>query len=81
MKQTFWNNPVSKSLLHAEHEANFLKLDCSKIKKALNWQPVWHIEDAVAKTVEWSKAFINKENINVVMEKQIKEFVDKFENR
>lgn len=34
------------------HEADFLKLDCSKLKKQLKWRPVWSIEDALDKTIE-----------------------------
>jgi CDP-glucose 4,6-dehydratase len=37
------------------HEANFLKLDCSKAKIALGWKPRWDIERAIRETVEWSK--------------------------
>lgn len=31
------------------HEANFLKLDCSRIKKVLGWKPKWDIIKAVEK--------------------------------
>lgn len=34
------------------HEANFLKLDCSKIKTKFGWQPRWHIEQTMDKTCE-----------------------------
>ena len=34
------------------HEANFLKLDCSKSKAVLGWKPYWNIKTAVEKTVE-----------------------------
>lgn len=67
-----WKN-VSEA--NAPHEANFLKLDCSKIKTALKWKPHWHITDAVEKTVEWSKAYLSGGDINAVMEKQIKEYL------
>lgn len=56
------------------HEANFLKLDCSKIKRVFGWKPRWDIETAVNKTVEWSKAYMNKESISNCMDKQIEEF-------
>ena len=72
---------INVSEANAPHEANFLKLDCSKIKKILGWQPVWHIDDAVVKSVEWSKAYLQKQDVNAVMEKQINEFMEKFENR
>ena len=67
-----WKN-VSEA--NAPHEANFLKLDCSKIKSKLGWQPTWHINDAIEKTVEWSKAYLTGGDVAFVMEKQIKEFV------
>ena len=57
------------------HEANFLKLDCSKIKSRLGWQPRWHIEEALRETVVWAKAYQNGDNIATVMEKQIDEFL------
>lgn len=56
------------------HEANFLKLDCSKLKKTFGWQPRWNLEEAVEKTVEWSKCFMDGNNINLCMEKQIQSF-------
>lgn len=75
-----WGNGASwKNVAEANapHEANFLKLDCSKIKSVLQWKPRWHIADAIEKTAEWSKAYLGGENINVVMEKQIKDYLDK----
>lgn len=75
----FWGENakwVSQAEKNAPHEANFLKLDCSKIKRILNWQSRWHIADAVEKTVEWSKTWIRGENINAITEKQIIEFLD-----
>ena len=35
---------VSQSELNAPHEANFLKLDCSKLKAVFAWKPRWNIE-------------------------------------
>lgn len=56
------------------HEANFLKLDCSKIKRQFNWKPRWGVEQAVEKTVEWSKVYFAAQDIPKCMDKQIKEF-------
>ena len=58
------------------HEVSFLKLDCSKIKKTFGWKPRWHIEEAVEKTVEWTKVYIDGGNIISVMDRQIKEFLE-----
>ncbi len=70
-----WKNVAEQN---APHEANFLKLDCSKIKSVLGWKPRWHISTAIQKTVEWSKAYLQKGdiNINTVMEKQIREYLE-----
>lgn len=56
------------------HEANFLKLDCSKLKSTFRWKPRWNLEKAIEKTVEWSKCWVNGENISDCMNKQIEEF-------
>ena len=56
------------------HEAHFLKLDCSKIKSALGWQPRWHIREAVEKTVEWAKAWEAGADMRAVTEQQIDAF-------
>ncbi len=69
-----WKNIAEAN---APHEANFLKLDCSKIKSAMKWSPRWHITDAIEKTVEWSKAYLGGEDVNKVMEKQINEYLGK----
>lgn len=60
------------------HEANFLKLDCSKIKAVLSWQPQWHIDEAVARTVEWTKVWQADSDIGEIMEKQINDFLSMF---
>lgn len=57
------------------HEANFLKLDCSKAKTVFGWKPKWHIAKAVAKTCEWSKEWLSGGNIADIMDSQIKEYL------
>lgn len=59
------------------HEANFLKLDCSKIKNIFGWKPRCHVSEAIEKTVEWSKAYLAGEDMLSVMDRQIKEFLQK----
>lgn len=57
------------------HEANFLKLDCSKLKATFGWKPRWTIAEALDKTVEWTKVYLAKGNIPEIMDQQIKEFL------
>lgn len=58
------------------HEANYLKLDCSRLKKAFGWKPVWSIEEAVEKTVEWTKVWRDSGDLNKCMSAQIEEFLE-----
>ena len=57
------------------HEANFLKLDCSKLKTTFEWQPRWNLETAIEKVVEWTKCWIRGENVRECMNEQIKDFI------
>ena len=57
------------------HEANFLKLDCSKLKTVFGWKPRWSVQEAIEKTVEWSKAYYGGDDIPACMDKQITEFL------
>ena len=59
------------------HEANFLKLDCSKLKSVFGWTPVWNLSDAIGATVEWSKCMRDGADLGACMDKQINEFVAK----
>ena len=56
------------------HEANFLKLDCSKLKSTFGWQPRWNLDTAVSKVAEWTRCWLDGQDVNDCMEKQIKEF-------
>lgn len=74
-----WKEDISWKTLSAKgpHEANFLKLDCSKIKNKLGWQPKWNVKQAIQKTVDWSKIYLNApDKIIEVTNQQIEEFFD-----
>ncbi|EHL68204.1 CDP-glucose 4,6-dehydratase [Cloacibacillus evryensis] len=66
-----WENRYSGG----PHEANFLKLDCSKIKSQISWKPKWHIKTAIEKTCEWTKAWINNDNVFKTMNDQIDKYL------
>lgn len=59
------------------HEANFLKLDCSKLKKTLQWKPRWNVETAMEKIVEWTKVYFEDGNVSECMDRQIAEFLER----
>jgi len=57
------------------HEANFLKLDCSKLKSVLGWNPRWNIDMTIEKVIEWTKVYLEDGNIVSMMNKQIEDFL------
>ena len=56
------------------HEATFLKLDCSKARSRLGWQPRWNLERALDEIVAWYKAAARQENMRTVTLEQIDQF-------
>ena len=68
-----WENQAEAN---APHEANFLKLDCSKVKATFGWRPRWHIEEAIRKTVEWSRVWLAGGDIPEEMDREIREYLD-----
>lgn len=57
------------------HEAGFLKLDISKAKSRLNWQPTWSLETALDKIVKWQKAWLDSENMQAICLEEINEYM------
>ena len=60
----------------APHEANFLKLDCSKLKAVFGWRPRWHIDEAVQKTAEWTRVWLAGGDIPAEMERQVHVYME-----
>lgn len=56
------------------HEDMLLRLDCSKIRTVLGWKPVWDAAQAVEKTVAWTKAWLDGQNMAAYAEQQISAF-------
>ena len=57
------------------HEANFLKLDCTKLKTVFGWKPTWNLETAIDKVVEWSKCYLSGGDVRACMDDQIRAFL------
>lgn len=58
------------------HEANLLKLDCSKARQHLAWVPRWSLETAIQKIVDWQRAFQEKKNMQEVSLTQITQYMN-----
>ena len=61
--------------LSQPHEANHLKLDCSKAHIQLRWQPKLDVKTALGWVVDWTKALHSGANMREVTINQINQFV------
>lgn len=67
-----WEN---KAEAHAPHEANFLKLDCSRVKAVFGWKPRWHIAECMDMVCRFSKVWLAGGDVPAEMDAEIREFL------
>lgn len=53
------------------HEANYLKLDISKARTYLDWEPVWSMDRALDMITSWHKAWLAGSDMRAMCEEQI----------
>lgn len=68
-----WRNLAESN---APHEAGFLKLDNSKIKRVFGWKPRWHIDECMTMTVQFSKAWLAGRDLAAEMDAEISAFLN-----
>ena len=76
---TFWGNDAQWKTKHEgrTHEAQFLKLDCSKAQNRLGWTFRWQLATALQKTVEWYHVYQNNpQQLRQKSLQQIQEYID-----
>jgi len=56
------------------HEANYLKLDCSKARSLLGWIPKWNIFYSLDNILSWTKSYADGENMREISFRQIDEY-------
>jgi CDP-glucose 4,6-dehydratase len=71
-----WGSVVSWTQDQSEqpHEANSLKLDCSKARQYLNWIPRWSLEQAIEKITQWHHAYLKQSNMREISLQQINKY-------
>lgn len=72
-----WGESASWEKLGLEqpHEANLLKLDCTKARMQLGWIPKWNLEIAVQKIIQWQRAFQANQNMQEFSIAQINDYM------
>jgi CDP-glucose 4,6-dehydratase len=74
--QELWGNEftwrVDKS--SQPHESRYLKLDSTKARTLLGWQPKWDLRSALAATVNWFKAYQRREDLRRITLEQMQSY-------
>jgi CDP-glucose 4,6-dehydratase len=75
---SLWGSDISWTQETAAqvHEAHCLKLDCSKARTKLGWQPKLDLKTALAWVVDWTRSFQSGANMRSVTEMQINRFME-----
>ncbi len=73
---TLWGDGASWELdpNPQPHEANYLKLDCSKAIARLTWCPCWDLEQTLDKIVAWHKAHLGGADMRALTLAQLDEY-------
>ncbi|MFT4171279.1 MAG: CDP-glucose 4,6-dehydratase [Rhodocyclaceae bacterium] len=58
----------------APHEANYLKLDCSKARQRLHWHPRWRLREALVRICDWQRAYLEGQDMHAVTLAQIRQY-------
>ena len=68
---------MSRAEINAPHEANFLKLDSTKIKSEIGWKPKWHIQECMEETVDFYQKYLtDSDKIPEIMDSQIDKYFE-----
>ena len=59
------------------HEAGYLRLDCSKAMRELNWQPSLQLDEALAWVADWYRRFYAGDRAGLISREQISAFQER----
>ena len=71
-----WGNQASWQLQPGEHphEANYLKLDISKVKQHLHWAPRWTLKQALEYITHWHQSWLQDQDMRALCLQQINQY-------
>lgn len=70
-----WGAPMDFMIENSHlHEAGLLKLDCTKARSRLNWQPLWTATTAIQQVSDWYKAYMAGQDMLAFTRQQILQY-------
>lgn len=78
-----WNEMMNATIAwesrsnNGYHEANYLKLGCSRISKVCDWRPKWNTKIADQKIIEWNREYLYGGSLSECMDEQIHEYLNR----
>jgi len=74
-----WKNGASweTDIQPNPHEANYLKLDCSKAKAKLGWMPIWDIKTTLDSIIAWYQSYLSDNDMRAMCYDQIESYFNK----
>jgi CDP-glucose 4,6-dehydratase len=63
------------------HEAHYLKLDCSKAHMLLGWKPIWNLEHALDRIIDWHRAALQGHDLYAKTVEHLREYQQTLELR
>lgn len=73
----YWKKFTGKKILWysqqelGSHEAKYLQLDSTKMKKIFMWESQWNLREAIKRTVEWFVSYQENKDVIDITNKQI----------
>jgi CDP-glucose 4,6-dehydratase len=74
-----WGEGASWQLDEGDHphEAHYLKLDCSKARMRLDWQPRWGLAHTLGMIVAWQRAWQAQQDMRSLTLRQIEQYAQR----
>ena len=71
--EAYWIRDTNDNTVH---EANFLKLDCSKASNRLKWNPKWNLQETLEMIVNWHQNYLKGTNMKKECLKEINKYTN-----
>jgi len=74
LRRRFHNLRWEISTVRNGYEAGVLRIDSSKSRLMLGWQPLWNLEEALERTIQWYECYLGGGDVRSLSESQVAEY-------